>query len=139
MNHVLVLNRVKGLGLVLNGVKGLRDLHIWLGLLTCIVQINVREHSNEKFSVRCTFLSRKRHADLISGSLTELWHIDPKRDKATITATTKNGIQSEIMPLIRHYRYDRIYNLKRLQGSFAANILFADIKSLQANTCCQVY
>ena len=43
------------------------------------------------------------------------------------------------MPLIRRYRYDRIYNPKRLQGSFATNILFADIKSLQANTCCQVY
>ena len=92
MNHVLGLNQVKGFRLGLNGVKGLGYSQRWLGLFTCIVQINVREHSNEKFPVRCTFLSRKHHAGLIAGSLTELWHIDPKRAKATMTAFTKNGI-----------------------------------------------
>ena len=112
VNHVMGLNGVKVLGMVLNGVKGLRDSQRWLGLLTRIVQINVREHSNEKFPAHRTFVSRKCHAHLTAVSLTELWHIDPKCAKATKTATTKNGIQSKIMPLIRRYNYDRIYNPK---------------------------
>ena len=32
-----------------------------------------------------------------------------------------------------------MYNLKRIQGSFATNTLLSDMKSLHANTCCQVY
>ena len=43
------------------------------------------------------------------------------------------------MPLIRRYRSDLMYNLKRLQGHFSTNTLFADMKSLHAKTCCQVY
>ena len=72
----------------------------------CVGQINVREHSNEKFPAHRTFVSRKRHADLPAGSLAELWHIGPKCAKATMTATTKNGIRSAIMFLRRRYRYD---------------------------------
>ena len=78
-----------------------------------IAQINVREHSNEKFPALHNFVSRKLHADLIAGSLAELWHIGPKRAKSTLIATTKNGIQSEIMSLSRRYRYDQMCNLKR--------------------------
>ena len=55
----------------------------------CIAQINVKEHSNEKLPARRTFVSRKLHADLTAGSLAELWHIGPKRAKATMAETTK--------------------------------------------------
>ena len=43
------------------------------------------------------------------------------------------------MPLSCHYRSDQMYNIKRIQGSFETKTLFADMKSLYANTCCQVY
>ena len=32
-----------------------------------------------------------------------------------------------------------MYNLKRLQGRFATDTFFADMKSLHGNTCCQLY
>ena len=85
------------------------------------------------------FISRKRHDDLTAAPLAELWQIFPKRTKSTMTATTKNGVRSEIMPLSCCYRSDRIYNLKILQGRFATNTLFADMKLLHENTCCLVY
>ena len=105
----------------------------------CITHINVIEHSNEQFPARRTFLSRKFHAYLIAGSLAELCYIGPKRDKAAMKATTQNLIQSSIIPLSRHYRSDQMYNLKILQGRFATDTFFSDIKSLHANTCCLVY
>ena len=32
-----------------------------------------------------------------------------------------------------------MYNLKRLQGCFAIDTFFSNMKSLHTNTCCQVY
>ena len=55
----------------------------------CTAQINVKEHSNEQFPARRTFVSHKRHSNLISGSLAELRHVEPKHAKAKITTTTQ--------------------------------------------------
>ena len=56
-----------------------------------------------------------------------------------MTANTKNGIRSEIVPLSYRYNSDQMSNFKRLQGCFAIDTLFDNIKSLLTNTCCQVY
>ena len=56
-----------------------------------------------------------------------------------MTATTQNGIQSAIMPLIRRYHFDQMYNLKIPQGCFAIVPLFGNMKALHTNTCCQAY
>ena len=57
-----------------------------------IAQINLREHSNEQFPARRTFVSCKHHDDLTAGSFTELWYIGLKSTKATMAATTQIGI-----------------------------------------------
>ena len=104
-----------------------------------IAQINVREHSYDKFPYRNNFVSCKLRAGLTAGSLAELWNICPKPSEATITATTQNGMLSTIMPFSRLYCSDQMYNLKIFYSRFATNTLFANIKSLHANTCFQVY
>ena len=49
-------------------------------------------------------------------------------------------LRSAIMPLSRRYRSDRMYNIKRLHGRFATpGTFFADMKSINGNTCCQIY
>jgi hypothetical protein len=101
--------------------------------------IQVVDHPNEQFPARRTFVSRKRHAQLSAEALSELWHISPKRAKATMNATTQHGIRSAILPLTRRYRSDRMYNVKRLRGRFATDTFFADMKSLHGNTCCQIF
>ena len=105
----------------------------------CIANININAHPNEEFPGRRTFVSCKRHMQLTAEALSELWHIGPKRAKSTIVATTQHGIRSAILPLSRRYRSDRMYNIKRLQGRFATDTFFADMTSLNSNTCCQIY
>ena len=93
----------------------------------------------EDIPSRKTFVSNQRHGKISSDLLSELWHIGPKRAKATLEATTQNGIRSAILPLSRRYRSDRMYNVKRLRGRFATDTVYADIKSLLGNTCAQIY
>ena len=93
-----------------------------------IAQINIREHSNEQLTACRTFLSCKHYDNLTAGSLAELRHIVPKRAKAKMIATKINGIRSSIIPLIRCYCSDQMYNLKRLQGCFSTDKLFANMK-----------
>ena len=104
-----------------------------------MAQMNVQAHDNEVFPVRRSFISRNRHTQLSAESLAKLWCIGPKRAKATLLATTQNGIWSAILPLACRYRADRMYNVKRLGGKFATDTFFADMKSIHGNTCCQVY
>jgi hypothetical protein len=88
---------------------------------------------------RRTFVSNKRHGKKTADSIAELWCIGPKRAKATLNATTQRGIRSAILPLSRRYRADRMYNLKRLNGRFATDTLYADIKSLNQHKYAQMF
>ena len=93
----------------------------------------------EEIPARKTFVSNERHRKVSADPLSELWHIGPKRAKATIDATTQNGIRSAILPLSRRYRSDRMYNVKQLRGRFATDTVYSDVKSLLGNTCAQIY
>ena len=61
------------------------------------------------------------------------------RAQATLEATTQNDVRSEILPISRRYRSDRMYNVKRLRGRFATDTFFTNTRSLHQNTCCQVF
>ena len=71
--------------------------------------------------------------------IAKLWGIGIKRARAILDVTMQRGIRSAILPLSCRYRADRIYNLKRLDGRFATDTLFSDVKSLLQNTCAQIY
>ena len=43
------------------------------------------------------------------------------------------------MPLSRRYRADRMYHMKRLNAKFATDTFFSDTKSLNQNTCAQIF
>ena len=58
---------------------------------------------------------------------------------ATLNATTQRGRRSAILPIGRRYRADRAYNMKRLNAKFATDTLYGDIKSINQNTCAQIY
>ena len=84
-------------------------------------------------------ISNKRHTGISPENIAELWGIGYNRAKATIEATTQRGTRSALLPLSRRYRADRIYKMKRLDGKFATDTLYADTKSLLQNTCAQIY
>ena len=89
--------------------------------------------------VRRTFVSNERHLRKTSEALAELWGIGPLRAKATLRATTQRGTRSAILPLSRRYRADRRYNVKRLDGKFSTDTLYADTVSLHSNKYAQIY
>ena len=103
-----------------------------------IAQINIQGHDNEHFLARRTFVSCKQHSDITAESLSEIWGTGPKRAKAILLATTQNVTRSVMITLSRHYRSYLMYNLKHLQGHFATDTFYADIKYLHGNTCCRV-
>jgi hypothetical protein len=88
---------------------------------------------------RKTHISTERHQSHNALNLAETWGIGLQRAKATIACTTQRGHRSAILPLSRRYRANRMYSLKRLNSRFATDTLFADIKSLNQNTCTQIY
>ena len=88
---------------------------------------------------RRTMVSTERHTKLKASEIAELWGIGPRRAEDTIKATTQRGTRSAIMPISRRYRADRMFQVKRLNGKFATDTLFADEKSLLQNACGQVY
>ena len=88
---------------------------------------------------RRTYTSTQRHSAVTSQSLSEHWGIGIKRAQATLDATTQRGTRSAILPISRRYRADRMYRVKRLEGKFSTDTLYADIKSLKQNIYAQVF
>ena len=76
---------------------------------------------------------------MTAAQIADLWYIGPKKAIATPNATTQRGQRSAILPIGRRYRADRAYNMKRLNAKFATDTLYGDIKSINKNTCAQIY
>ena len=111
-----------------------------IGLRERIIEsTTVEEWHHEDVPSRRTFISTERHKKLSAESISDLWCIGIKRARNTLNATTQRGIRSAILPLSRRYRSDRRYNMKRLNGKFATDTLYAEVKSLHQNTCAQLY
>jgi len=88
---------------------------------------------------RRAFVSRDRHSQVTENILAERFGISPKTARATLAATLQNGTRSAILPLSRRYKTDRHYNLKRLDGNFATDTFYSNVRSLIGNTCSQLY
>ena len=69
----------------------------------------------------------------------DLWCIGLNRSQATICATNQRVFRSAILPLARIYRVDIVFRMRRLNECFATGTLFLDVKSLDQNTCAQVF
>lgn len=88
---------------------------------------------------RRTFISHERHRSTTAMNLAEAWGIGIKRAKDTMMATTQRGTRSAILPLSRRYRADMRYNVKTIEGKYATDTLWSEVRSLHQNVCAQVY
>ena len=113
--------------------------------LVCIGElISARQKEESSYTMadipaRRSFVSNERHKGITALDLAESWGIGPKQAKATLLATTQRGTRSAILPLSRRYRADKMYRMKRLNTRFSTDTLYSDVKSLNQNTCAQVY
>ena len=95
--------------------------------------------THENLPARRTFISQERHERATADTLAERFCIGYEQAKATLAATQQRGVRSAILPLSRRYRADRMYSVKRLNGKFATDTLWATVRSLRQNICAQVY
>jgi hypothetical protein len=85
-------------------------------------------------------LTTERHHSITPESLSRKWHIGLNRARKTLKVTTQAGIRSALHPLTRRYRTDLMQSkYRRLNCTFYTDTMFATTKSLEQNTCCQVW
>ena len=109
-------------------------------------QLQVRDngmvhHNEEEFDAppRNAFISRERYSEMSAESLDESWGIGIKKAGATINATTQKFKRSAILPISRRYCADRFYNVKRLDGKFSTDTLWADVKPPNQHKYAQLF
>ena len=68
-----------------------------------------------------------------------MWGISKKQVHTTLRVTTQRGIRSAVMPLSRRYKSDLIYHTPRLGGLWYGNTLISNIKTIEGNTCAQIF
>ena len=86
--------------------------------------------THQDLPVRPTLVSTERHNNATVSKLSEMWGIGINKAAATMKVTTQRGKRSALLPLSRRYRANRIHGMRRLNGKFATDTLFSDIKSL---------
>ena len=83
-----------------------------------------------------TFISTKRHTDVLPEDLSERWMIGIEQAKATIEASTQHYVRSAILPMSRRYRTDRYFYRNRLDATFSADIYYGRCTSGRGNKYC---
>jgi hypothetical protein len=98
-----------------------------------------QKEQSDNIPARKSHSKQDRHLKLDAQAISQMWGIGINRARATLKCTTQRGIRSAILPLSKRYRADRMYNLKQLNSKFATDTFFSDHKSLNQNTCAQIY
>ena len=81
------------------------------------------------------------HAKLYAKTLAQRWIIRLGPEKQTLNNTTKFGIRHAVHPLTRWYKTNIIhgYNARRLNMTIYFDTLFPKFRSLNGNTCAQIF
>jgi hypothetical protein len=85
------------------------------------------------------FIASDRHLTIKADTLSEMWGILKKQAHKTLRVTTQRGVQSAVMPLSRRYKSNLIYQTPRLGGLWYGDTLISNIKSIEGNTCAQIF
>jgi len=84
--------------------------------------------------------SETRHSTITPEELSRKFRCGLETAKKTLKRTTQRGVRTAIHPLHRRYRERNTHlHLNRLNCSMSTDTLFASTKSLQGNTCGQIY
>jgi hypothetical protein len=69
----------------------------------------------------CTFLSDDRHSNRTRVDLSERWGLSVAQAALTLKATTRHLLRSALMLLARRCRADRMFQVPRLEGTWATD------------------
>ena len=104
-----------------------------------ISEVSRFNESLEDLPTRQTYTSTERHAKISAEVLADRFAIGLQRARATMNATLQRGTRSAILPIARRYRADRQFGLKRLNGKYATDTLWAKTRSIRGNIAAQIY
>ena len=71
--------------------------------------------------------------------LADRFGIGLERARQTLKTTTQRGTSSALLPISRRYRADRQFGVKRLNGKFATDTIWAKSRTLRSNMASQIY
>ena len=75
------------------------------------------------FSMPRMFLSENRHSSTITEDLSKIWDLSLSQDALSLKATTQKMNRSEIIPLARRYRSDRMFGVLKIHGTISTNTI----------------
>ena len=84
--------------------------------------------------------ARNRHSVVTAEEVARKFKCGLDTAKQTLKVTTQRGIRHALHPLHRRYRVDHLdLNRKRLNGVFHMDQLFSNVKSINGNSCANVF
>ena len=86
-----------------------------------------------------TFESKGRYSTMSPKELSERWQIGLEQARETIPKTTQRLTCSDVMPLARRYKADRLFQTKSLTGMWATDTMDEQVKYLNENRYAQVF
>ncbi len=85
-------------------------------------------------------ITADRHHEITPDLIAQKWGCGINTARRTLEHTTQLGVRSAIGPLTRRYRTDLLQlHHRRLNTTIYTDTMFAKVKSLKSNTCCQIY
>ena len=104
-----------------------------------VAEVSRYDDSLEDIPTRQTCTSTERHAKMSAEVLADRFGIGLERAKQTLKATTQQGTRSALLPISRRYRADRQFGIKRLNGKFSTDTIWAKNRTLGGNVASQIY
>ena len=106
-----------------------------------ISSVQVHDPNMDKADVPSaqTFHTKKRKTTVTTADLSERWFIGLTQAEKTIWATTQRLLRSAILPLVRRYHADRMYERPRFRGTVYTDMMHGHFKSLDRNRYAQVF
>ena len=93
----------------------------------------------EDILTRQTYTSTEGHVNMSAEVLANRFGIGLEKARQTFKATTQRGTRSALLPIIRRYRADRQFGVRRLNRKFATDTIWAKSKTLRRNVASQIY
>ena len=105
-----------------------------------ISSVQVHDFNMDKADVPSaqTFHTKEGKTTVTAADLSERWFIGLAQAEKTIRATTQRLLRSAILPLVRRYRADRMYEWPRFRGTVYTDTMHGHFKSLDGNRYAQV-
>lgn len=134
-----------------------QDFNLQMDMLGVIVYFNSRVPTDDELlslpvisltsdyawhpeSLHISATSGERKSKVNADELSKRWMVSLDQAKDTLKSTTQDMIRQTVHPLTRRFRTDLLSTkYRRLKGQFFSDTAFSRFKSIEGNTCFQVF